>query len=195
MTQTPNTTRHPANLSDAARAARLGQTGMVLWFTGLSGSGKSTLAYATEARLVEQGRFAFVLDGDNLRHGLCGNLGFSEADRKENVRRVAEVARLFADANVIALVSLVSPFSAERARAKEIVAAERFFEIHVATSLEECEKRDPKGLYHRARAGDVRDFPGIDVPYEAPQSPDLKVDHHTSIEAQVASVEALIRPG
>jgi bifunctional enzyme CysN/CysC len=146
-----------------------------VWFTGLSGSGKSTVAAAVERRLLEAGRHAYLLDGDNLRHGLNGDLGFTAADRDENVRRVAEVARLFADAGVVALVPLISPYRAgrERARALHAAAGVPFVEVFVDTPIELCEQRDPKGLYAKARAGELRGFTGIDDPYEAPAAPEL----------------------
>ncbi|MCC5952437.1 MAG: adenylyl-sulfate kinase, partial [Acidimicrobiia bacterium] len=155
-----------------ARTANGGATG---WFPGGGGGGMSRGAWATERRLVEAGRLAYVLDGDNLRHGLNGDLGFTAADRSENVRRVGEVARLFADAGVVALVPLISPYRAdrERARAAHAAAGVPFFEVFVDTPLEVCEQRDPKGLYVKARAGEITGFTGIDDPYEAPEHPEL----------------------
>ena len=148
-----------------------------MWFTGLSGSGKSTVAVEVERRLVDAGRPAYLLDGDNLRHGLNGDLGFSAEDRSENVRRVGEVARLFADAGVVALVPVISPYVADRARVREIhrMAGLPFVEVHVDTPLEVCEQRDPKGLYAKARAGEITGFTGIDDPYEAPVDPELRL--------------------
>jgi bifunctional enzyme CysN/CysC len=149
--------------------------GATVWFTGLSGSGKSTVAAEVERRLVAAGRPAYVLDGDNLRHGLNADLGFSAADRAENIRRVGEVARLFADAGVVALVPVISPYKADRERVRDIhrAAGAPFVEVFVDTPLELCEQRDPKGLYARARAGEITGFTGIDDPYEPPASPDL----------------------
>src|SRR5687767_12979798 len=149
--------------------------GATVWFTGLSGSGKSTVAVEVERALVARGRAAYLLDGDNLRHGLNADLGFSPADRTENVRRVGEVARLFADAGVVALVPLISPYRADRAavRAAHDAAGLTFLEIHVDTPLEECERRDPKGLYAKARAGELTGFTGVDDPYEPPEAADL----------------------
>jgi len=149
--------------------------GATVWFTGLSGSGKSTVAVEVERLLVEAGRPAYVLDGDNLRHGLNADLGFSDDDRAENVRRVSEVARLLADAGVVALVPVISPFRVGRARARELheAAGLPFVEVFVDTPIEICEARDPKGLYRRARAGELAGFTGIDSPYEAPEAPDL----------------------
>ena len=156
-------------------ATRLG--GATLWFTGLSGSGKSSVAVAVERRLVAEGRAAYLLDGDNLRHGLNGDLGFSDADRDENVRRASEVARLFADAGVVALVPLISPFrgARDRARAAHAAAGLAFAEIFVDTPLELCEQRDPKGLYAKARAGELTGMTGLDAPYEHPLDPEVRL--------------------
>jgi bifunctional enzyme CysN/CysC len=149
--------------------------GATIWFTGLSGSGKSTIAAACERLLLASGRPAYVLDGDNLRHGLNGDLGFSAEDRAENVRRVGAVARLFADAGVVAVVPLISPYRADRdrVRAAHDAAGLPFIEVHVATSIDVCEQRDPKGLYAKARAGEITGFTGIDDPYEPPLAPEL----------------------
>jgi bifunctional enzyme CysN/CysC len=166
---------HPTDLDRDTRWAALGSQGATIWFTGLSGSGKSTVAVAVERQLVQAGRPAYLLDGDNLRHGLNGDLGFSAGDRDENVRRVGEVARLFADAGVVALVPLISPYrvARERARAVHEAAGLPFFEVFVDTPLELCEQRDPKGLYKKARAGELKGFTGIDDPYEPPTAPEL----------------------
>ena len=161
------------DIDAAARARALGQRPCVLWFTGYSGSGKSTVASLLERRLHEMGRHTYLLDGDNIRHGLCRDLGFSDADRVENMRRVAEVARLFVDAGLIVIVSFISPFASERAWARNLIGADRFFEVFVDTPLEICEARDIKGLYAKARAGKIRNFTGIDSPYERPQAPDI----------------------
>jgi bifunctional enzyme CysN/CysC len=151
--------------------------GATVWFTGLSGSGKSSVAVEVERALVAAGRSAYLLDGDNLRHGLNADLGFSTADRTENIRRVGEVARLFADAGVVALVPVISPYRADRDRARAIHEAVglRFVEVFVDTPLEVCEARDPKGLYLKARAGEITGFTGIDDPYEAPEHPDVRL--------------------
>ncbi len=166
---------HDGAVARPARAAVTGGEGLVVWFTGLSGSGKSTVAVEVERRLVDAGRAAYLLDGDNLRHGLNVDLGFSAEDRDENVRRVGEVAALFADAGVVALVPLVSPYRAARDAVRRRVASAglRFIEVFVDTPLEECERRDPKGLYAKARAGELRNMTGIDDPYEAPEAPEL----------------------
>ena len=155
-----------------------GGPGATVWLTGLSASGKSTIAASLERALVERGQAAYLLDGDNLRHGLNGDLGFSAADRSENIRRIGQVARLFADAGVIAIVPVISPYAADRARARAAhdEAGVRFVEVWVSTPIEECERRDPKGLYAKARAGEITGFTGIDDPYEAPQAPELAID-------------------
>ena len=170
-----NLTRHSNNLSRKERHESLGYTGATIWFTGLSGSGKSSIASATEKLLVTSGRPSYLLDGDNLRLGLNEDLNFSAKDRHENVRRVAEVARLFADAGLVALVPLISPYREDRENAREIHGqfGLRFFEVFVDTPIEVCEERDPKGLYKKARAGEIKDFTGIDDPYETPNDPDL----------------------
>ena len=170
-----NLTWHSNNLSRKERHASLGYTGATIWFTGLSGSGKSSIASATEKLIVTSGRPSYLLDGDNLRLGLNEDLNFSAKDRHENVRRVAEVARLFADAGLVALVPLISPYREDRENAREIhdQFGLRFFEVFVDTPIEVCEERDPKGLYKKARAGEIKDFTGIDDPYEMPNDPDL----------------------
>ncbi len=166
-----NVTWHPGQVARADRPSQ----GATIWFTGLSGSGKSTVAAACEARLVAAGRPAYVLDGDNVRHGLNGDLGFAAADRAENVRRVGHVARLFADAGVVALVPLISPYRADRdlVRSLHAEAGVAFVEVYVDTPIELCEQRDPKGLYAKARAGEISGFTGLDDPYEAPASAQL----------------------
>jgi bifunctional enzyme CysN/CysC len=170
-----NVVWHQGSLSPDARADALGHRGATVWLTGLSGSGKSTIAVELERRLVVAGRPAYILDGDNLRHGLNADLGFSDEDRTENVRRVGEVARLLADAGVVALVPVISPFRAGRdaVRSKHEATGLRFVEVFVDTPLELCEKRDPKGLYEKARAGELRGFTGIDSPYEPPTTPEV----------------------
>lgn len=184
---TPNIVWHQSRLTPEQRAAHLGQAGAVVWLTGLSGSGKSTLAMALEQQLVAAGRFAYVLDGDNLRHGLCADLGFSEEARRENIRRVGHVARLFADAGCLVVTAFISPHRAERDAVRALLPAGRFFEVHVATPLEVCESRDPKGLYKRARAGEIADFTGISSPYEAPLQPEVVLDTQAlGIEAGAA---------
>ena len=165
------------SVSREDREARRGHRGCVLWFTGLSASGKSTLAQWVEQRLFEEGYFTYVLDGDNMRHGLSGDLGFSPDDRTENIRRVGEVAKLFAEAGAIVATAFISPYRRDRDRVRQLMTRDGdFIEIFVSCPLEVCEKRDPKGLYHRARAGEIRDFTGIDAPYEPPESPELVVE-------------------
>lgn len=169
-----------------------GHKGAVVWFTGLSGSGKSTVAALVEKRLVDNGVCAYLLDGDNLRHGLCGDLGFSDADRDENIRRVSEVAALFEDAGMVALVSAISPFEKMRAFAKS--RSKRFLLVYVNTSVRACEKRDPKGLYAKARRGELTGFTGIDSPYEIPENPDIILDTESlSVEDCADKVLELIR--
>jgi bifunctional enzyme CysN/CysC len=167
---TENVVKHEGSLNRDERWAALGSRGAVVWLTGLSGSGKSTVAFAVERQLVTGRQPAVVLDGDNLRHGLNADLGFTEDDRRENIRRVAEVAVLFAESGVVALVPLISPYRSSRdaARAVAGVASVPFIEVFVDTPIEECERRDPKGLYAKARAGEIKGFTGIDDPYEAP---------------------------
>jgi bifunctional enzyme CysN/CysC len=189
----PNVVWHPSSLPRDTRWESLGVTGATLWFTGLSGSGKSTVAVAVERLLIGEGRPAYLLDGDNLRHGLNGDLGFSAADRDENVRRVGEVARLFADAGVVALVPLISPYRAARSLVRELheAAGLGFIEVFVDTPIELCEQRDPKGLYAKARAGEITGFTGIDDPYEAPENPEIVLTPDLgAAEQQAAAVVA-----
>ncbi|MEM8644690.1 MAG: adenylyl-sulfate kinase, partial [Pseudomonadota bacterium] len=164
------------SVDKASRAGLKGQKPCVLWFTGLSGSGKSTIANALEKRLHAFGRHTYMLDGDNVRHGLNKDLGFTDADRVENIRRVAETARLFVDAGLIVMVSFISPFRSERRMARELVGEDEFIEVYVDTPLEVCEARDPKGLYSKARAGLIQNFTGIDSAYERPEAPELDLD-------------------
>lgn len=173
--RSPNVVWHESGISRDVRWASIGSRGATVWFTGLSGSGKSTVAAEVERLLLARGRPTYLLDGDNLRHGLNGDLGFSASDRDENVRRVGEVARLFADAGVVALVPLISPYRAGREGVRELhdAAGLPFFEVFVDTPLEECERRDPKGLYAQARRGEITGFTGIDDPYERPASAEL----------------------
>jgi adenylylsulfate kinase len=182
---------HHSSVNRAARAHQRGHRSAILWFTGLSGAGKSTLANAVNSALFEQGLSCYVLDGDNVRHGLCKDLGFSDADREENIRRIGEVAKLFLDAGVVVLTAFVSPFRADRDRARALVDAGDFIEIHCAADLDVCESRDTKGLYAKARAGEIKEFTGISSPYEAPENPELRVDTgRADLEACVAQVLA-----
>ncbi|MEM1357771.1 MAG: adenylyl-sulfate kinase [Bacteroidota bacterium] len=175
------------------RESRNGHAAGVFWLTGLSGSGKSTIATAVERQLFKEGNFVVLLDGDNVRTGLCGDLGFSLEDRRENIRRIAEAAKLFAGAGAQVLCSFVSPTRSIRALAKEIIGAEDFHEIFVNTPLEVCEARDVKGLYAKARAGEIKGFTGIDSPYEAPEAPflDLKTENLTVEQAAAALIAAI----
>ena len=169
-------TRYERRLTKADYHKRNGHDSAVLWFTGLSGSGKSTLAHLVEERLFDLGWYTYVLDADNLRAGLNGDLGFSESERRENIRRVGEVARLFTDAGVVVLAAFISPFREDRSRVRALFEPDEFIEIYVKCSLAACEERDPKGLYRKARAGEIPDFTGIDSPYEEPHDPDLIID-------------------
>nr|YP_002048980.1 Adenylylsulfate kinase [Paulinella chromatophora]ACB42770.1 Adenylylsulfate kinase [Paulinella chromatophora] len=174
--QATNIVWHMASVSREARAEQRNHKSKILWFTGLSGSGKSTLANATNYELFRRGIATYVLDGDNIRHGLCKDLGFSDSDRQENIRRIGEVAKLFIDAGVIVLTAFVSPFRADRKKARELVADSDFIEIYCAADISVCEKRDPKGLYSKARAGLIKEFTGISSPYESPENPELYID-------------------
>ncbi len=175
--QSPNVVFHTGTVTRAERVAATGNEGMTIWLTGLSGSGKSTVAVAIEQALVSAGRVAYLLDGDNLRHGLNGDLGFDAVSRNENVRRAGEVAALFADAGAVAIVPLISPYRADRdrVRARHEELGLRFVEIFVDTPIELCEARDVKGLYAKARAGEITGFTGIDDPYEAPEHPEMVI--------------------
>jgi bifunctional enzyme CysN/CysC len=177
-----------------AHAAQKGQRPAVLWFTGLSGSGKSTIANIVEKKLFAQGRHSFLLDGDNVRHGLNKDLGFTEADRIENIRRVGEVTKLMADAGLIVITAFISPFRAERDMVRAMLPDGEFIEVFVDTPLAEAEKRDVKGLYKKARAGELKNFTGIDSPYEAPERPEIRIDttNVTPEEAADLIVERII---
>ena len=180
-------------LARADKERLLGQRGVMLWFTGLSGSGKSTVAVALERELHRRGRLCRLLDGDNIRTGINAGLGFSDDDRRENIRRIAEVGKLFVDTGIITLAAFVSPTEELRTLAHDIIGAADFKEIFVATPLEECERRDVKGLYARARRGEVKNFTGISAPFEAPQSPALVLDTtDTPVEESVGKVLALL---
>lgn len=169
---------HEGHVQRADREQMLHHRGATIWFTGLSASGKSTLAFTTEHALMERGHLAYVLDGDNIRHGLNNNLGFSAEDREENIRRIAEVAKLFADAGVIVMTSFISPYRRDRDLARKLHDEARliFIEVYMNTPIEVCEQRDPKGLYKKARAGEIKQFTGIDDPYEPPLNPELTID-------------------
>ena len=187
-------TRHEFAVDKPARAAQKNQKACVLWFTGLPASGKTTMANAVEQRLHAVGRHSYVLDGDNLRRGLTKDLGFTAVNRVENVRRVAEVARLFVDAGLIVLVAVIAPFRDERRMARRMMEEGEFIEIFVDAPLEVCERRDPKGLYRKARAGEIRNFTGIDSPYEPPESPDVVLKTaERSVEELADQVIAYLR--
>lgn len=187
---------HAGEVTREQRETLLGQGGCTIWMTGLSGSGKSTVAVALEQALLERGYHAYRLDGDNIRHGLNKNLGFSAEDRAENIRRIGEVAKLFADAGTIAITSFISPYRSDRnvVRALHEAAKVPFFEAYVACPLEEAEKRDPKGLYKKARAGELKGFTGIDDPYEAPEKPEVLLPtHEYSVEKSVEALMAILK--
>jgi adenylylsulfate kinase len=199
MTQTKatNVTWHHGEINRDQREKMLGQKGAVLWMTGLSASGKSTIAVELERRLTEAGRLAYRLDGDNIRHGLNKNLGFSAEDRAENIRRIGEVAKLFADAGVIAITSFISPYQRDRDAVRAMLSPGEFVEVYVKVSLAAAEGRDPKGLYKKARAGQIKGFTGIDDPYEAPPKPEIVLDTESLSPADAAGVlhEYLLKQG
>jgi adenylylsulfate kinase len=185
-----NTVWHHATVTRSRREAQNGHRGAIIWFTGLSGSGKSTLAHAVEEALHQQGCHTFVLDGDNVRHGLCGDLGFTAQDREENIRRIGEMAKLFMEAGVIILTAFISPCRADRERVRGMVEHGDFMEIYCDTPIEVCESRDVKGLYKKARAGQIANFTGISSPYEVPENPELTVN--TGTEELDACVKKII---
>lgn len=188
-----NITWHEGSVTPQQRHENLGQKGATIWLTGLSGSGKSTIAVALEQVLMQRGKHAYRLDGDNVRHGLNKNLGFSAEDRTENIRRIGEVAKLFADAGLITITSFISPYASDRDTVRQLHAdgGFPFLEIFVDCPLEEAEKRDPKGLYKKARAGEIKGFTGIDAPYEAPPKPELYLPTHQYSVAD--SVQAILK--
>lgn len=167
---------HNHKITRAERAFNKNQKPCLLWFTGLSGSGKSTIANALDVALHERGYHTFLLDGDNVRHGLCKDLGFSDEDRVENIRRIGEVSKLFADAGLIVLSAFISPFASDRRLVRSLFPAGEFIEVFMDTPLDTCEDRDPKGLYQKARSGEIKHFTGIDSPYEAPERPEVRLD-------------------
>lgn len=181
-----NLTRPSFSISRQDRERLNGQKGKVIWLTGLSGAGKSTLANALDEALYRQGKRAYILDGDNIRHGLNKDLGFTQADRVENIRRVAEVAKLMLDAGLIVITAFISPFRSEREMARALIGNDRFMEVFLDTPLEVCELRDPKGLYRKARSGELPNMTGIDSPYEAPQQPDVCIDHSLDLADAVS---------
>jgi adenylylsulfate kinase len=171
-----NITWHSGDIGKQDRERLLKQKGLVLWFTGLSASGKSTLAHAVETALYDRGHLCYVLDGDNIRHGLNKNLGFSPEDREENIRRIGEVSKLFAHAGIITMTAFISPYRSDRDKARSLLNPGEFIEIYVKIPIAIAEQRDPKGLYKKARAGEIKDFTGISAPYEEPQNPELVID-------------------
>ncbi len=185
-----NVVWHHATVTRARRQAQNGHRGAIVWFTGLSGSGKSTLAHAVEEFLHQHGCRTFVLDGDNVRHGLCGDLGFSVQDRQENIRRIGEMAKLFMEAGVIVLTAFISPYRTDREHVRGMVEHGDFIEIYCDTPIEICETRDVKGLYKKARAGQIAEFTGISSPYEAPQNPELMLS--TGTDALDSCVQQII---
>ncbi|MGQ3905050.1 adenylyl-sulfate kinase [Mixta calida] len=188
-----NVVWHAHAVTRADRERQHGHQGVVLWFTGLSGSGKSTVAGALEQALHQLGVSTYLLDGDNVRHGLCRDLGFSDADRKENIRRVGEVARLMVDAGLVVLTAFISPHRAERQMVREMLGDGQFIEVFVDTPLAICEARDPKGLYKKARAGELRNFTGIDAAYEAPSLPEIHLDGEQLVTKLTAQLLDLLR--
>ncbi len=190
-----NITWHQAEIGRQDREKLLKQKGIVIWYTGLSGSGKSTLAHAVEEKLFKKGHLTYVLDGDNIRHGLNKNLGFSPEDREENIRRIGEVARLFTEAGIIVMTAFISPYRKDRDQARSLVDRDRFVEIFCKCSLSVCEERDPKGLYKKARTGEIKQFTGIDAPYEAPENPEVIVetDQQSPEESAETVIEYLVR--
>jgi adenylylsulfate kinase len=186
-----NITWHEASLTKESRRKQFGHHSFVLWFTGLSGSGKSTVANAAAKALFDQGLNPYVLDGDNIRHGLNKDLGFSEEDRTENIRRIGEVSKLFVDSGQIVLTAFISPFIKDRELVRELLDADEFIEVYIKCPVDECEKRDPKGLYEKARKGLIRDFTGIDSPYEEPVNPEIVVE--TDKYSVEESVEHIIQ--
>ncbi len=185
-----NITWHEGNVTREDREKLLAQRGVTVWLTGLSGSGKSTVAVAAEHALLERGRLAYVLDGDNVRHGLNQNLGFSPEDRTENIRRIGEVAKLFTDSGIIVMTSFISPYRADRDAVRALMGEGDFVEAYVSADVATCEQRDPKGLYKKARAGEIPEFTGISAPYEAPENPELVID--TSTQTVEESVVQLV---
>ncbi len=181
---------HEHKVTREQREKLLNQRGCVVWFTGLSGCGKSTIANELSYRLYKKNKLSYIFDGDNIRHGLNKDLGFSAEDRSENIRRISEIARLFADAGVITITAFISPYRKDRHLCRDMVGKVRFIEVYVKASLSVCEKRDPKGLYKKARAGDIKDFTGIDAPYEEPENPEVVVD--TEKESVKESTDKII---
>ena len=189
MSQSTNITWHDSEVTKEDRQRQNGHKSAVIWFTGLSGSGKSTISVALEKALFEEGKHSYRLDGDNVRHGLNKNLGFSPEDRKENIRRIGEVSKLLVDAGTIAITAFISPYREDRDEVREILEDREFIEVYTECSVEECEKRDPKGLYEKARSGEIKEFTGISAPYEAPKHPELTINtERQSIDESVEQI-------
>lgn len=189
MSQSSHITWHDSEVTKADRQQQNGHKSVVIWFTGLSGSGKSTVSVALEKALFEQGKHSYRLDGDNVRHGLNKNLGFSPEDRKENIRRIGEVSKLLVDAGTIAITAFISPYRQDRDDVRAILEEGEFIEVYTECSVEECEKRDPKGLYEKARSGEIKEFTGISASYEAPNHPEITINtEQQSVEASVEHI-------
>ncbi|PTE74304.1 adenylyl-sulfate kinase [Staphylococcus devriesei] len=189
MSQSSHITWHDSEVTKADRQQQNGHKSVVIWFTGLSGSGKSTVSVALEKALFEQGKHSYRLDGDNVRHGLNKNLGFSPEDRRENIRRIGEVSKLLVDAGTIAITAFISPYRQDRDDVRAILEEGEFIEVYTECSVEECEKRDPKGLYEKARSGEIKEFTGISAPYEAPNHPEITINtEQQSVEASVEHI-------
>lgn len=194
MSASTNITWHDSEVTKAQRQERNGHKSIVIWFTGLSGSGKSTISVALEKALFEQNITSYRLDGDNIRHGLNQNLGFSPEDRKENIRRIGEVGKLMVDAGVVTMTAFISPYEEDRNTVRDILEDGEFIEVFTKCSLDECESRDPKGLYKKARSGEIKEFTGINAPYEEPSNPEIVIDtENESVEESVEKIVAYLK--
>lgn len=194
MSASTNITWHDSEVTKAQRHERNGHKSVVIWFTGLSGSGKSTISVALEKALFEQNITSYRLDGDNIRHGLNQNLGFSPEDRKENIRRIGEVGKLMVDAGVVTMTAFISPYEEDRNTVRDILEEGEFIEVFTKCSLDECESRDPKGLYKKARSGEIKEFTGINAPYEEPSNPEIVIDtENESVEESVEKIVAYLK--
>ncbi|HCW36652.1 adenylyl-sulfate kinase [Mammaliicoccus sciuri] len=194
MSASTNITWHDSEVTKAQRQERNGHKSVVIWFTGLSGSGKSTISVALEKALFEQNITSYRLDGDNIRHGLNQNLGFSPEDRKENIRRIGEVCKLMVDAGVVTMTAFISPYEEDRNTVRDILEDGEFIEVYTKCSLDECESRDPKGLYKKARSGEIKEFTGINAPYEEPSNPEIVIDtENESVEESVEKIVAYLK--
>ncbi|CAG7912528.1 adenylyl-sulfate kinase [Mammaliicoccus sciuri] len=194
MSASTNITWHDSEVTKAQRQERNGHKSVVIWFTGLSGSGKSTISVALEKALFEQNITSYRLDGDNIRHGLNQNLGFSPEDRKENIRRIGEVGKLMVDAGVVTMTAFISPYEEDRNTVRDILEDGEFIEVFTKCSLDECESRDPKGLYKKARSGEIKEFTGINAPYEEPSNPEIVIDtENESVEESVEKIVAYLK--